>query len=71
MLTINIDLQGRLVNGPLGIVMHIARNSKGILKIYLKSGDAIAGIKAMNADTFGKLNSWVPIEKQKYISKVN
>ena len=69
MLTINIDLQGRLVNGQLGIVMHIARNFKDILKIYLKSGDAIAGIKAMNADIFGKLNSWVPIEKTKVYIK--
>ena len=69
MLTINIDLQGRLVNGQLGIVMHIARNFKDILKIHLKSGDAIAGIKAMNADIFGKLNSWVPIEKTKVYIK--
>ena len=46
----NIDLQDGLVNGQLGTVMHIARNSRGILKIYLKFDDTRAGVKAMNVD---------------------
>ena len=36
MLTVNIDLQDRLVNGQLETVMHITGNSQGISKIYLK-----------------------------------
>ena len=35
MLTVNIDLQDRLVNGRLGKIMHIARNSQDISKINL------------------------------------
>ena len=63
MLTVNVDLQDRLVNGKLETVMHIEWNSQGISKIYLKFGDTRAGVKAMNADIFEKQNSWVPIEK--------
>ena len=29
-LTVNIDLQDRLINGKLGTIMHIARNTQGI-----------------------------------------
>ena len=40
MLTINVDLQDRLINSQLGTVKHIAINDQcNISKIYIKSDD--------------------------------
>ena len=50
--------------------MYIAANSQGISKIYLKFDDTRAGVKARNADIFGKQNSWMSIEKTKVDIKV-
>ena len=69
-LTVNIDLQDRLVNGQLGTVIHIARNSQDIPKKCLRFGDTRAEIKTVNADIFGKLDSWLSIEKIKADIKI-
>ena len=50
--------------------MYIAGNSQDISKIYLKFDDTRAGVKAMNADIFGKQNSWMPTEKTKVDIKI-
>ena len=64
MLTVNVDLSDRLVNGQLGTVKHISKNLKGeATKIYIKFDDAGAGQKKVNKDTFAKQHSWVPVEK--------
>ena len=64
MLTVNIDLQDRLVNGQLGIVKHILVDSqKQISKIYIKFDDSKAGKTAMRNDNFARQRGWVPIEK--------
>ena len=81
MLTVNIDFQDRLVNGQFGNTMYIAGNPQGISKIYLKFDDTGAGVMLllqllyhqilnMNADIFGKQNSWMPIEKTKVDIKI-
>ena len=54
MLTVNIHLQDKLVNGQSENVMHIVRSSQSISKIYLKLDDRRAGVKVMNADLFVK-----------------
>ena len=54
MLTVSIHLQDKLVNGQSETVMHIARSSQSISKIYLKLDDRRAGVKEMNADLFVK-----------------
>ena len=54
MLTVNIHLQDKLVNGQSETVMHIVRSSQSISKIYLKLDDRRAGVKVMNADLFVK-----------------
>ena len=54
MLTVNIGFQSELVNEQLGAVMHTAKNSRDISKIYLKLDDTRRGVKAMNANIFGK-----------------
>ena len=64
MLTVNIDLQDRLVNGQLGTVKCIRTDSeRNVSKIYVMFDDSKAGLKRMNSDAFGKQHLWVPIEK--------
>ena len=64
MLTINVDLKDRLVNGQLGTVKHIIRDYQhDISKIYVKFDDCNAGKLKMNSENFAKQHSWVPIEK--------
>ena len=64
MLTVNVDLRDRLVNGQLDTVKHICKNLNGkVTKIYIKFDDAGAGRKKINKDTFSKQHSWVPVEK--------
>ena len=42
MLTVNIDLQHRLVNGQLGTIKHFSVDTKGaVAKIYINFGDAL------------------------------
>ena len=59
MLTVNVDLSDRLVNGQLGTVKHISKNLNGeVTKINIKFDDAGAGQKKINRDTFAKQHSW-------------
>ena len=45
MLTVNVDLQDRLVNGQLGTAKHIVLNSQNnVSKIYIKFDDCKAGL---------------------------
>ena len=63
-ITVNVDLQYRLVNGQLGTVKHISTGMKdNILKVYAKFDDCNAGLKKVNSDNFGQQHSWVFIEK--------
>ena len=53
MLTVNIDLQHRLVNGQLGTIKHFSVDTKGaVAKIYIKFDD-----------TLPKRHCWAPVEK--------
>ena len=55
MLTGNVDLQDRLVNGQLSTVKHIVLNSQNnVLKIYMKFDDCKEGLKKMNNDNFAR-----------------
>ena len=64
MLTVNVDLQDRLVNGQLGTVKYIVLNSQNnASKIYIKFDDCKTGLKKMNTDNFARQHLWVPIEK--------
>ena len=70
-LTVNIDLQERLVNGQLGTVKCIQTDSqRNVSKIYIKFDDSKAGLKRMNSDAFGKQYLWVPIEKTEVDIKI-
>ena len=64
MLTVNLDLSDRLVNGQLGTVKHISKNLNAeVTKVQIKFDDAGAGQNEINKDTFAKQHSWVPVEK--------
>ena len=52
MLTMNVDLQDRLINDQLGTVKHIAINyQRNISNIYIKFGDNKAGLKRISMDS--------------------
>ena len=64
MITSNIDISDRLINGQLGVVMYfeIIHNNTEI--IYLKLDDAKAGLKAINNSNFAaKRSNWVSIKR--------
>ena len=73
MLTVNIDLQDRLVNGQLGTVKSILTDSeRNFSKIYITIYIYIykAGLKRRNSDAFVKQHLWVPIEKKEFDIKI-
>ena len=64
MLTMNVDLQDRLVIGQSGAVKHIAINDQqSISKIYIKFDDNKAGLKRISMDSLAHDCQWVPIER--------
>ena len=64
MLTINVDLQDRLINSQLGTVKHIALNDQcNISKIYIKFDDKKAGLKRISMDSLARDCGWVPSER--------
>ena len=63
MLTVNIDIQGRLINGQTGIIRHIEFVQGSARKVYIKFFDEQADSKAMRSSYLGRQNSWVPTEK--------
>ena len=64
MLTYNINIEDRLINGQIGTVKTVIINTENkVAKIYIKFDDSKAGIDSSNKDNYGKRNSLVPVEK--------
>ena len=63
MLTVNIDLNDRLVNGQLGTVDNIVFTESGISKIYLKFDDPLVGKQLMCSDFCSNTHQVVPINR--------
>ena len=61
MLTINIDLEDRLVNGLVGKVMYLRYVNNEANVIYVKFNDQNAGQQAIQSDIFARQRNWVPI----------
>ena len=70
MLTVNIDVKDRLVNGQLATVMHILKNHSEVFKIYVQFDDNRAGLMKINADIFAKQYCRVPKDKTESKIKV-
>ena len=63
MLTINIDLEDRLVNGLVCKVMYLRYVNKEVRVIFLKFNHQNAGQQAIQSSIFARQRNWVPIQK--------
>ena len=63
MLTLNVDIADRLVNGKLGMVFDFQYSECTITKIYVKFDDVNPGMIKKNEDNFSKVNGVVPLER--------
>ena len=52
MITSNIDLADRLINGQFGVVFDFAYIDSSITKVYVKLDDQNAGKNAMSKDLY-------------------
>ena len=73
MLTANINVEDRLVNGQMGTVKHIEIKENEVRTIYLELDDKCAGqIRMSGSDAIAKNNKWVPVKRREtsiYLSK--
>ena len=73
MLTTNINIQDRLINGQIGTVKHIEIKENEVKTIYLELDVKRAGQFRMSGnDIIAKNNEWVPIKREEtyiYINK--
>ena len=63
MLTVNKDMQGRLLNRQTAVIKHSEFAESSVREVYIKFSDEQAGSKAMRSSYLGRRNSWVPIKK--------
>ena len=65
MLTVNINIDDRLINGQMGTVCKIKTDNEGqVVKIYIKFDDEKAGLKLINSsDVTAKRNNCDPIKR--------
>ena len=64
MLTTNIDIDDRLVNGLVGRVIQFKYSHDAVSVVYVKFNDASAGLLAMRSDATAQLQHWVPVKKR-------
>ena len=67
MLTVDLDIPGRLINAQTGKISYIEFAQGIVQKVYVKFSDEQAGLKAMRSCYLGRQNFWVPIEKCKAV----
>ena len=63
MLTVNVDIHDRLINGELVIIRHTEFAQGSVCKVCVKFSDKQASSKAMRSSNLGRQNSWVFIQK--------
>lgn len=65
MITTNIDISDRLINGQLGTVKQFKTQNGKVQVIYIEMDDNKAGISKINkGDFIAKNNNWVPITRE-------
>ena len=62
-ITSNIDLADRLINGQFGVVFDFAYIDSSITKVYVKLDDQNAGKNAMSKDLYASKYKVVPIQR--------
>ena len=66
MLTVNVNIEDRLVNGLVGMVMQFKVVNE-VTVIYVKFDDANAGLMTMQSDCLAHQQHWVPIRKHEVL----
>ena len=65
MITANIDLLDRLINGQIDTAKYISINQNEVNAIYVAFDDVSAGqIRINGYDLITRNNKWVPIKKE-------
>ena len=62
-MTVNVDIQDRLINGQTRNAKHTKFVQGSIHKVYVKFSDEQAGVKAMRSSYLGRQNFWVAVKK--------
>ena len=63
MLTSNLDIADRLINGQIGTLFNFQYSEGTITKIYVKFDDVNAGMIKRDSNNFAKVNGVVPFER--------
>ena len=63
MLTVNINLSDRIVNGQLGTTDNIVFTKSGISKIYLKFDELLVGMQLIFGDFYSSTHQVVPVNR--------
>ena len=63
MLTVNIDIQDKLMNGQVGEVAHVTVVNNNVEKIFVKFSDPQVGLKVKTSCVYSRQHSCVKIEK--------
>ena len=63
MLTVNLDVRERLINGQIGVVKHLEFIKNKVSLIYIKFDDPDAGKKLTTKNSTARIHNWVPIER--------
>ena len=63
MLTSNIDIEDRLINGQIGTIYNIITQDSGVTKIFIEFQDPMAGLKKKANNPYGRIHNVVPIER--------
>ena len=73
MLTTNINIEDRLINGQMRTVKHIEIKENEVRTIYLELDDKCTGqIRMSGSDVIAKNNKWVPVKREEtsiYLTK--
>ena len=65
MLTVNLDIQGLLINGQAGNINHIEFAQGSVWKVYVRFSNKKASLKVLKSSNLCRKNYGVPIEKWK------
>ena len=63
-ITSNIDINDRLVNGLVGRVTQFKYSNNVVSVVFVKFNDDIVGLEAMRSDVTARQYHWVPIKKR-------
>ena len=65
MLTTNINIEDRLINGQMRTVKHIEIKENEVRTIYLELDDKCIGqIRMSGSDVIAKTSKWVPVKRE-------